>query len=85
MAGRSGRKGRRQPSVAREVRVSTAEDATQLLEMAVGLHQAGELARARGFYEQIIEQDPGHADALHFLGPVRAVTASVPWSSYAAP
>jgi tetratricopeptide (TPR) repeat protein/SAM-dependent methyltransferase len=50
------------------VRVSTAEDATQLLEMAVGLHQAGELARARGFYEQIIEQDPGHADALHFLG-----------------
>ena len=36
--------------------------------MAVGLHQAGELARARGLYEQIIERDPGHADALHYLG-----------------
>jgi len=68
MTGRSGRKGRTQASVGRQVRVSAAEDTTQLLEMAVGLHQAGELARARGFYEQIIEQDPGHADALHFLG-----------------
>jgi tetratricopeptide (TPR) repeat protein/SAM-dependent methyltransferase len=38
--------------------------------MAFGLHQAGELGRARGFYERIIEQDPGHADALHFLGLV---------------
>ena len=68
MTGRSGRKGRTQAGVGRQVRVSAAEDTTQLLEMAVGLHQAGELARARGFYEQIIEQDPGHADALHFLG-----------------
>lgn len=68
MTGRSGRTGRTQAGVGRQVRVSAAEDTTQLLVMAVGLHQAGELARARGFYEQIIEQDPGHADALHFLG-----------------
>ncbi len=68
MTGRSGRKGRTQANVGRQVRVSTVEDTKQLLEMAVGLHQAGEMARARGCYERIIEQDPGHADALHFLG-----------------
>jgi tetratricopeptide (TPR) repeat protein/SAM-dependent methyltransferase len=68
MTGRTKRKGRTQASVGRQVRVSTMEDTKQLLEMAFGLHQAGELARARGLYEQIIERDPGHADALHFLG-----------------
>ncbi len=68
MTGRSGRKGRTQASVGRQVRVTSVEDTKQLLEMAVELHQAGELARARGFYERIIAQEPGHADALHFLG-----------------
>ncbi|GMQ75716.1 MAG: hypothetical protein BMS9Abin01_0971 [Gammaproteobacteria bacterium] len=68
MTSRTGRKGRARAGVGRQVRVSSAEDTKQLLEMAVGLHQAGEMARARGFYEQIIERDPGHADALHFLG-----------------
>ncbi len=62
------RKGRTQSDVGREVRLASNEDSTQLLEMAFGLHQAGELARARGLYERIIEQEPGHADALHFLG-----------------
>jgi len=62
------RKGRTHSSVGRKVGVSTTEDTAQLLEMAFGLHQAGELARARSFYERIIEQQPGHADALHFLG-----------------
>jgi len=70
MSGTSERKGRTQANVGRQVRVSAAEDTTQLLEMAVGLHQAGELVRARGLYERIIESDPGHADALHFLGLV---------------
>lgn len=50
------------------MRVSTTEDTTQLLELAVGLHQKGELERARGLYEQLIERVPGHADALQFLG-----------------
>lgn len=62
------RKGRTQSNVGRAVRVSASEDIPQLLEMAFGLHQAGELGRARGFYERIIEQEPGHGDALHFLG-----------------
>jgi tetratricopeptide (TPR) repeat protein len=68
MTGKTQRKGRTQANVGRQVRVSTTDDATQLLEMAVGLHQAGELARARGLYEQIIQRDPCHADALQFLG-----------------
>ena len=58
MTGRSGRKGRSQASVGRRVRVSTVEDTNQLLEMAVGLHKAGEMARARGFYERIIDAGP---------------------------
>ncbi len=62
------RKGRTHANVERQVRIAASEDTRQLLEMAFGLHQAGELARARGFYERIIEQDPAHADALHFLG-----------------
>ena len=70
MSDRTERKGRTQAGVARQVRVSTVEDSKQLLEMAVGLHQSGELVRARGLYEQIIEREPGHADALHFLGLV---------------
>lgn len=62
------RKGRTHSNVEREVRVSTTEDTSQLLEMAFGLHQAGELGRAQGLYESILEQSPEHADALHFLG-----------------
>ena len=62
------RKGRTHSDVGREVRVSGDDDAKQLLEMAFGLHQAGELGRARSLYERIIEQQPGQADALHFLG-----------------
>ncbi len=68
MTSKSQRQGRTQANVGRQVRVSIADDAKHLLEMAVGLHQAGELARARGLYEQIIERDPEHADALQFLG-----------------
>lgn len=68
MTRKTQRTGRTQANVGRQVRVSTTDDSTQLLEMAVGLHRAGELARARALYEQIIERDPGHADALQFLG-----------------
>ena len=30
----------------------------------------GELAQARGLYEQILARDSEHADALHFLGVI---------------
>jgi len=35
---------------------------------AQALHQAGRLAEAQGLYEQVLQADPRHADALHLLG-----------------
>jgi tetratricopeptide (TPR) repeat protein len=32
------------------------------------LHQAGRLAEAQGLYEQVVQADPRHAEALHLLG-----------------
>ncbi len=70
MSGETERKGRTQADVGRQVGVATANDTGQLFDRAFGLHQTGETGRAKGLYEQIIERDPGHADALHFLGLV---------------
>jgi predicted O-linked N-acetylglucosamine transferase (SPINDLY family) len=35
---------------------------------ALRLHQAGHLGEAEGLYRQILQTDPRHSDALHFLG-----------------
>ncbi len=37
-------------------------------EQAVRHHQNGNLAEAEALYRNIIQSDPGHAEALHFLG-----------------
>ncbi|NIV45464.1 MAG: tetratricopeptide repeat protein, partial [Gammaproteobacteria bacterium] len=37
---------------------------------AVALFQSGELAEAQGLYEAILQDEPGHADALNMLGLV---------------
>jgi tetratricopeptide (TPR) repeat protein len=38
------------------------------IEDALALHQAGRLAEAERLYRQILSAEPGHFDALHFLG-----------------
>jgi tetratricopeptide (TPR) repeat protein len=35
---------------------------------AQALHQSGRLAEAQGLYEQVLQADPRHAEALHLLG-----------------
>jgi predicted O-linked N-acetylglucosamine transferase (SPINDLY family) len=41
-----------------------------LLQQAVVLHQAGRLAEAKSFYQQILIADPRHPDTLHLLGVI---------------
>jgi tetratricopeptide (TPR) repeat protein len=45
---------------------------TEALNLALQYHQAGDLPRAEGLYRQILQGEPGHADALHLLGVVAA-------------
>ena len=35
---------------------------------AMSRHQGGNLDEARGMYEEILRDEPGHADSLHMLG-----------------
>jgi predicted O-linked N-acetylglucosamine transferase (SPINDLY family) len=38
------------------------------LQQAVVLHQEGQIARAAALYQEILQRQPGHFDALHLLG-----------------
>ena len=40
------------------------------LDQAVKQHQAGKLREAEQLYRQILQTEPRHADALHFLGVI---------------
>jgi Tfp pilus assembly protein PilF len=40
----------------------------KLLQQALTLHQAGSLRQAEALYRQILQAEPDHPDALHFLG-----------------
>ncbi len=42
----------------------------QAFDLALRHHQAGRLQEAEQLYRQILTQQPGHADALHFLGVI---------------
>ncbi len=41
---------------------------------ATALHQSGQLAQARAMYESILQSEPAHADALHYLGVIALQT-----------
>jgi tetratricopeptide (TPR) repeat protein len=47
-----------------------AADVPAMLQAALAHHQAGRLVQAEAFYRQILEAEPGHADALHLLGMI---------------
>ena len=47
---------------------SESEDTRTILNAALAKHQSGALVEARALYTRILERDPEHADALHFLG-----------------
>ena len=51
-----------------------APDTTRWLQMAMAMHQQGQLAQARQMYEQVLAHQPRHAEALHLLGILAAQT-----------
>src|ERR1700736_2390018 len=44
------------------------------LQQAIAFHQEGRLAEARAAYEEILQIQPKHFDALHLLGVIAAQT-----------
>jgi tetratricopeptide (TPR) repeat protein len=40
----------------------------ELFQSAIRLHQSGNLAEAEALYRQVLQADPAHAEAYHFLG-----------------
>jgi len=46
----------------------------ETLQLAISLHQRGELAHAKVLYESILKAQPRHFDALHLLGVIAAQT-----------
>ena len=45
---------------------------SELFELAVQLHQAGELDQASEKYLEILSHNPSHAEAMHLLGVIAA-------------
>jgi protein O-GlcNAc transferase len=42
----------------------------EIMEIALGLHQRGELDQAESVYRKVLRHQPRHADALHLLGVI---------------
>ncbi len=56
--------------MAQSPRSSSTVLARQLFEEAINHHRAGRLSQAESCYQQILTQDPAHAEARHLLGLV---------------
>ncbi|MBI3902734.1 MAG: tetratricopeptide repeat protein [Nitrosomonadales bacterium] len=50
--------------------------AAQEFAQALALHQQGQFAQAQALYEQVLQVQPGHFDALHMLGTLAAQTGN---------
>ena len=46
-----------------------------ILRQALAQHQAGQLQAASNLYQQILNSDPNHAEALHLLGVIAIQTS----------
>ena len=48
----------------------TTREISDALQTAIGHHQEGRLPQAEAIYQQILQTEPNHADALHLLGVI---------------
>ncbi|HEX8524299.1 MAG TPA: tetratricopeptide repeat protein [Tepidisphaeraceae bacterium] len=55
-------------------------DIDRLMEAAIQHHQRGDLAAAAALYQQVLQQAPNDADALHLLGLIRHNQGQLPES-----
>lgn len=55
-----------------DVSVWPDESTTHWMGQAILHHQQGDLPRAEALYRRVLEREPDHADALHFLGMLAA-------------
>lgn len=55
-----------------DVSISPDESTSHWMGQAILHHQQGDLPRAEAFYRRVLEREPDHADALHFLGLLAA-------------
>ena len=70
---RQAKRGEKQKTAARELPPAAASPPVRvltILKSAIEAHQAGHLDEAERLYRQILEIDPGHANANHFLGVI---------------
>ena len=42
----------------------------EAIDLAMQHHTAGDLAKAESIYQQVLQTDPNHPDALHLLGVI---------------
>ncbi len=58
----------RKQGVALTAAANLTSDVMRDMETAVGFHQAGDLTRAAGLYQSVLDRYPDLPDALNFLG-----------------